>query len=67
VTDSSILVLSFKLIFIRPDTWYWSISFGDMGEGKADPNGLPYQVTGTLNGLPPWPGIICFDIKERAG
>ena len=30
-------------------------TLGEFGDGNAEPKGLPYQITGTLNGLPlPW-------------
>ncbi len=47
--------------------WYCEIAFGELGEGNAEPSGLPYQITGTLNGLPPCPGRIFLDRYDRAG
>ena len=29
------------------------MALGDLGDGNAEPNGRPYQITGTLKGLPP--------------
>jgi hypothetical protein len=43
------------------------ISFGEEGDSNSDPSGLPYQITGTLNGLPPTPGLISLDKKGKAG
>ena len=40
---------------------------GDIGDAYLAPNGLPYHLTGTLNGLPPSPGFIDLDKKGNAG
>ena len=63
--STSVLLPIFENIFwLR---WYCSISLGDLGEIYSDPSGLPYQVTGTLKGLPPSPGWIFRLKKGNAG
>ena len=41
------------------------MSFGDFGDGNSGPRGRPYQVTGTLNGLPPCPGNIFLERNDQ--
>ena len=43
------------------------MALGELGDGNAEPKGLPYQITGTLNGLPPCPGKIFLDKYDSAG